>query len=101
MEGQTVPFLLQSRRPDRLRLCEPELFAIGPIYEMYSFNQIEGHRIKIGGRTGDSLSQRFFGEAHLIYGTEDKRFQWDVKLNFHINKEKPVEDDRYPCKAGY
>lgn len=63
-------------------------FGIGPIYEMYSFNQIEGHRIKIGGRTGDSLSRRFIGEGHLIYGTKDKRFKWDVKLNFHINKRK-------------
>lgn len=65
-----------------------DYFGIGPIYEMYSVNGIEGHRIKIGGRTGDSLSKRMTIEAHLIYGTKDQRFKWDIKGWFFLNKSR-------------
>lgn len=62
--------------------------GIGPVYEMYSYNRIEGHRIKIGGRTGDKLSRRMYAEGHVIYGTEDKRFKWDAQFYFHLKKNK-------------
>lgn len=63
-------------------------FGYGPLYETWSMNDIEGHRIKIGGRTSDSLSKRFYTEAHLIYGTRDKKFKWDFSGIYHVNKRK-------------
>jgi hypothetical protein len=62
--------------------------GIGPIYELWSMNEIEGHRIKFGGRTSDSISRRFFLESHIIYGTLDQRFKWDFSGIYHINKDK-------------
>jgi hypothetical protein len=63
-------------------------FGYGPLYETYSMNAVEGHRIKIGGRTSDSLSRRFYSEAHLIYGTRDQKFKWDFSGVYHVNKDK-------------
>jgi len=63
-------------------------WGYGPLYETYSMNELEGHRIKIGGRTSDSLSKRFYTEAHLIYGTRDQRFKWDFSGVYHVNKNR-------------
>jgi len=62
--------------------------GIGPVYEMYSFNGLEGHRIRIGGRTGNKVSKRFILEGHVTYGTKDKRWKWDVYSTYHLNKKK-------------
>lgn len=65
-----------------------DYFAIGPIYEVWSMNPVEGHRIKLGGRTGDKVSKRFYFEGHGMYGTRDHRWKWDSQFYFHINKKK-------------
>lgn len=62
--------------------------GIGPLYEIYSRNEIEGDRIKIGVRTGDSLSRRFIAEAFVAYGFLDKRWKWQAFAQYHISKDK-------------
>ena len=62
--------------------------ALGPLYEIYSRNDIEGDRVKLGIRTGDSLSRRFIAEGFVAYGFGDKRWKWQAYANFHINKNK-------------
>lgn len=62
--------------------------GIGPIYEIYSRNVIEGDRIKIGIRTGDKLSKRFIAEGSIAYGFLDKRVKGQIWLNYHFNKKK-------------
>lgn len=62
--------------------------GIGPVYEVWSMNDIEGHRIKLGLRTGDSLSKRLLVEGHVMYGTKDNRWKWDLWATYHLNKRK-------------
>jgi len=62
--------------------------AIGPLYEIYSRNDIEGDRLKMGIRTGDSLSRRFIAEGFVAYGFGDKRWKWQAFANFHFTKDK-------------
>lgn len=62
--------------------------GIGPVYEIWSMNDLEGHRIKIGGRTGDKVSKRLLVEGHVMYGTKDDRWKWDLWATFHLNKRK-------------
>jgi hypothetical protein len=62
--------------------------AIGPLYEIYSRNDIEGDRIKMGVRTGDSLSRRFIAEGFVAYGFGDKKWKWQAFANFHFTKDK-------------
>jgi hypothetical protein len=63
-------------------------FAIGPVYEMYSYNGLEGHRIRLGGRTGNKVSKRWILEGHVTYGTKDNRWKWDLYSTYHFNKSK-------------
>ena len=65
-----------------------DYLALGPVYEVYSRNEIEGDRIKLGIRTGDSLSRRFIGEGFVAYGFLDKRWKWQAFGSFHISKDK-------------
>ncbi len=62
--------------------------AFGPLYEVYSRNDIEGDRIKMGIRTGDSLSRRFVAEGFVAYGFGDHRWKWQAFANFHLTRDK-------------
>ncbi|MBE2247845.1 MAG: carboxypeptidase-like regulatory domain-containing protein [Candidatus Competibacteraceae bacterium] len=63
-------------------------FGFGPLQEIWSMNEIEGHRIRLGGRTGDKISKRFILEGHVSYGTKDQRVKWDLGAIYHFNKRK-------------
>ncbi|MFM9056676.1 MAG: DUF5686 family protein [Bacteroidota bacterium] len=61
---------------------------LGPYYTTYSYNPIEGHRFRIGGRTSDDLSTRIQLEGYLAYGLLDERFKYLSGLRYNIS-DKP------------
>jgi len=60
----------------------------GKWYNLYSYNEIEGNRFRIGGRTSNKLSERFRLYGHLAYGTLDDRFKYGLGLVV-IQKKNP------------
>lgn len=48
----------------------------GPVEHTYSFNDLEGSRIRVGGRTTSELSEKTYAEAYTAYGTEDKKLKF-------------------------
>ncbi len=61
-------------------------FDLGPYFTIYSFNQIEGHRFRIGGRTSNKLNDKVRLYGHLAYGTKDQKFKYGLGALFIINK---------------
>ena len=61
---------------------------LGPYYTLYSFNEIEGNRFRIGARTSDDLSTKILADGYLAYGTRDQRFKYGGNLKFKLN-DKP------------
>jgi len=61
---------------------------LGPYYTLYSYNPIEGHRFRIGGRTSDDFSTRVQFEGYLAYGLRDERFKYMGALKYKIS-DKP------------
>ncbi|MFH0867423.1 MAG: DUF5686 family protein [Bacteroidota bacterium] len=51
-------------------------FEWGPYFNVISFNDIEGARIRIGGRTSNDFSTKLMLEGHVAYGTKDKSFKY-------------------------
>lgn len=49
---------------------------IGPIFTFYSYNPIEGNRIKFGGRLVDVLGKNTSLSAYGAYGFRDKRYKY-------------------------
>lgn len=61
-------------------------FELGPYFTTYSFNTIEGNRIRLGGRTSNEFSKKLMLEAYTAFGTSDLRFKYGGKVNYMFNK---------------
>jgi hypothetical protein len=61
-------------------------FEIGPIYKFISFNDIEGLRLRIGGRTSNKFSKKIMLEGHVAYGTKDEDFKYGVGMKYMLNR---------------
>lgn len=60
-------------------------FDIGPVGSFYSFNPIEGTRLRLGGRSNVKLSDRFFVEGFAAYGFLDQRWKYSMKTTYSLN----------------
>jgi hypothetical protein len=61
---------------------------LGPYYTLYSFNQVEGNRFRVGGRTSDDLSTIIQFNGYVAYGTKDEKFKYMAGLRFKLS-DKP------------
>ncbi len=62
----TASFLLEGYKPIGG-------FEIGPVNTFYSFNPIEGLRLRLGGRTTPKFSERVAFETYAAYGFKDQQ----------------------------
>jgi len=62
-------------------------FEIGPYFSLYSYNPIEGHRIRLGGRTSNKFSTRLLIHAYAAFGTTDQRFKYKSGLKYFVTKK--------------
>lgn len=59
---------------------------IGPINTFYSFNDVEGFRLRGGFRTTTNFHKKFMFDTYLAYGFEDKEYKYYVGLTYSFNK---------------
>jgi hypothetical protein len=62
-------------------------FEIGPASTFYSFNPVEGFRLRFGGRTTPELSKRLYLETYGAYGFRDKRWKGFLSFTYSINNK--------------
>lgn len=62
-------------------------FEVGPYYKTYSFNGVEGHRFRAGGRTTDAFSKWVEFSGYTAYGLKDERFKYNVGFKTFITKK--------------
>ncbi len=62
-------------------------FDIGPLPTFYSFNQVEGSRLRIGGETNLNFSKNLFIDGYGAYGFRDKRAKYKGGLTYSFNKD--------------
>lgn len=60
-------------------------FEIGPLEYMYSRNNVEGNRFRIGGRSTPLLSEKLYLEGYLAYGDLDNSFKYFVRSAVSLN----------------
>lgn len=68
---------------------------IGPFNSLYSFNDVEGARLRIGGRTSDEFSKRFRVDGYLMYGFGDERFKYSGGVTWALNDQPIVSKKRH------
>ena len=60
---------------------------IGPYFNAFSFNPVEGSRFRMGARTSDAFSTRVEYEGFVAYGTKDQEFKYGLGGRGFITKE--------------
>jgi hypothetical protein len=63
-------------------------FDAGPWVMLYNYNDVEGSRIRIGGRTNQSFSRRLFIEGYLAAGSRDKSLKGSILSEVFISRER-------------
>ncbi|UCG28945.1 MAG: carboxypeptidase-like regulatory domain-containing protein [Bacteroidales bacterium] len=63
---------------------------IGPYYTFYSYNEIEGKRIRLGGRTSNAFSTSLMVGGYGAYGLKDKRFKYGTDFLYLFSKNPRI-----------
>jgi len=74
---------------------------IGAVNTFYSFNDVEGFRLRIGGRTSDKFSKTFRLDGYVLYGFKDKQFKYSAKATWSLNKRPLRENPRHAFSVMY
>lgn len=87
---QTIPSFRRTMSIATLFLAGYQSFnwaEVGPVNTFYSFNPIEGLRLRFGGRTTTELSKRFYMESYAAYGFKDRKWKYFVSGTFSLNNK--------------
>lgn len=62
-------------------------FEYGPWYKTVSYNQIEGVRARVGGRTSNAFSKWMEFSGYVAYGFKDEQFKYNFAFKTFITKK--------------
>jgi hypothetical protein len=62
-------------------------FDFGPYITLYSYNNIEGHKVRLGGRTNVKFSDKWILRGYLAYGTRDERFKYNAQVERILSRD--------------
>ncbi len=66
---------------------EVDNFDIGPVFGLLGFNQVEGMRVRLGGRTFFTSNDLWRLEGYLAYGFKDDQFKYGLAGKWLIDKK--------------
>lgn len=76
-------------------------FEIGPMNAFYSFNPVEGFRLRVGGRTTPKLSKRLYFETYAAYGFKDEKWKYFLSSTYSFNNKSIYEFPLNFVRASY
>ncbi|GGK80152.1 collagen-binding protein [Rufibacter glacialis] len=63
----------------------------GPVLGTYVYNEVEGHRLQVGGRTTAQFHPNWIVNGYLAYGTKDASFKSLLNLRYVIDRHRWTE----------
>lgn len=75
-------------------------FELGPVNTFYSFNPVEGFRLRVGGRTTDRLSKRFYAESYAAYGFKDEKWKYFLSGTYALNNKSVYTFPQHYIRAS-
>lgn len=75
---------------------EVDNFDIGPVFSVFGYNEAEGLRLRLGGRTYFSQNDQWRLEGFGAYGFKDDRFKFGISAKALLNRK-----NRLTLYAGY
>lgn len=76
-------------------------FEIGPANAFYSFNPVEGFRLRFGGRTMAKLNPKLYLETYAAYGFKDERWKGYIGATYNLGKNSIYEFPNHYIRASY
>ncbi len=76
-------------------------FEIGPANTFYSFNPVEGFKLRLGGRTTPELSKRYYFETYIAYGFKDEKFKYFLSATYSLNNKSIYKYPQDYIRATY
>ena len=61
-------------------------WELGPYFKTFSYNSIEGGRLRIGARTGDDFSHKLQLEGYVAYGLSDLTYKTGADIIYMFSK---------------
>lgn len=58
----------------------------GPYMSTYSYNQLEGHRFRVSGRTSNEFSTKLMLNGYVAYGLNDKQIKYGTGFIYMLGK---------------
>lgn len=65
-------------------------FDYGPIFSSFGYNDVEGVRLRTGGRTYFGQNDPWRIEGYTAYGFKDNKFKYGISGKWMVNKDKRV-----------
>jgi len=62
-------------------------YEIGNTNTFYSFNPVEGFRLRFGGRTTPKFNQNMYLENYIAYGFKDQQFKYLMAATYSFNNK--------------
>ncbi len=69
---------------------------VGPVFDIYSTNAIEGHRFTVPLRTGEKMWERVTVGGFVGYGTRNKEFKFGSNFGWQLSP-----DDKFILRGSY
>ncbi|WP_187263573.1 DUF5686 and carboxypeptidase-like regulatory domain-containing protein [Pontibacter beigongshangensis] len=69
---------------------------IGPLNAFYSFNPVEGFRLRFGGRTTTTFSKKVMLDTYAAYGFKDEKWKYYVGGTYSLTNRSVFE---FPVRA--
>jgi Family of unknown function (DUF5686)/CarboxypepD_reg-like domain len=76
-------------------------YEIGPVNTFYSFNNVEGLRLRFGGRTTPELSKRYYFENYVAYGIKDEKWKFFLSGTYSLNNKSIYEFPQNYIRASF
>jgi len=76
-------------------------FEIGPANTFYSFNPVEGLRLRFGGRTTPELSKRYYFETYGAYGFKDEKWKGFLSATYSLNDKSIYKFPQNYIRASF
>lgn len=76
-------------------------FELGPANTFYSFNPVEGLKLRVGGRTTPELSKRYYFETYLAYGFKDEKWKGFLSATYSINDKSIYKFPQNYIRVSY
>ncbi|MBK1440049.1 carboxypeptidase-like regulatory domain-containing protein [Parapedobacter sp. ISTM3] len=101
---QTIPSFRRFMDITTLLLAGYKSFGpveVGPVNTFYSFNPVEGFRLRVGGRTTTDLSKRFYAETYAAYGFRDEKWKYFLSGTYSFNNKSIYHFPQHYLRASY